>query len=83
VQNDLHGLCGCVHQLLHLQPLACCQEVPAALARRGLDLPGAAQLLGEAAKAGRDLGADGDSPVRPVQSSRWAQYTVPQASLKR
>jgi hypothetical protein len=74
-----------VHQLLHLQPLACCQDPAAALARRGLDLPSAAQLLREAdvaATSGLRTG-DGDDVVRRVQGSGREQYTVPQASLKR
>ena len=74
-QNDLHGLCCCVHQLLHLQPLACSQEDSAQLQRRGLDWDAAVTRLAAEAHTDRATGA-------PSKGNR-RQYTAPQASLKR
>lgn len=69
---DFHGLGNCIHQLLHLQPLATVRESVALIGSRGLDLQAALRQLNAQDAAGANAAA-----------SAVHRYTVPQASLKR
>jgi hypothetical protein len=72
---DLHGLCSCIHQLLHLQPLACSVETVEVLSRRGLNVAHCAALV-------RSTRIGGEARAKAAVCGR-TQYLVPQASLKR
>jgi hypothetical protein len=75
LQVDLHGLCSCIHQLLHLQPLACSVETVEVLSRRGIDVAHCTALV-------RSTRIGGEATAKAATSGK-TQYLVPQASLKR
>jgi hypothetical protein len=75
LQVDFHGLCSCIHQLLHLQPLACSVESVEVLSRRGIDVAHCTTLV-------RSTLVGGEAPAKAAVSVE-TQYLVPQASLKR
>ena len=87
LQIDLHGLCACVHQLLHLAPLTLYHRETAALcAQRGLSVSSAVSMVATGGGSGSGSGGgDGSDSVVDgmVQELHKQEFTVPQASLKR
>jgi len=80
-QVDLHGLCTCIHQLLHLTPLTLChRETAAQCAQRGLSMSSAVGMI-----VGGISGIISGGSVMEgmVQELDRGEFTVPQASLKR
>ena len=81
-QTDLHGLCSCIHQLLHLMPLTLYLETTEQCRQRGLAIDNTVNLITLHSTIESGGKADIDRSQLVPQLER-KEFLVPQATLKR